>query len=70
LNQDGVHNLCDARRELGNPTPSLGRPCKPCGGQGNTSTLKSGQALYDPSGAALDAAFPMCRACDGTGVAY
>jgi len=62
----GAHYLCQAREELGLPTPSLGRFCEDCNGTGQTS--KSDVILYDPSQAMLDRVFPRCQTCRGRGV--
>jgi hypothetical protein len=69
LNERGIHNLCEARRENGNPTPSLGLQCLDCNGSGFDPKrgLKAGQSIYNPNGHHLARAFPKCESCDGKG---
>lgn len=76
LNEEGTHNLCRARARHGSPTPSLGDKCSVCHGSKHDSKLKSGQAgpCLDANlgpariKRAIDALFPPCPHCGGTGV--
>ena len=71
LNVDGNHNLCAARAERDMPTPSLGSRCAECGGRGTTGlggvmlSFSLGPAAIERS---IDAQFPPCAACSGTGI--
>ncbi len=64
----GAHNLCVARRNLGQPTPSLGEKCTTCNGTGHLGTAQS-TALLDfrlgPAAIsrAIAAVFPTCPDC-------
>ena len=72
LNENGVHNLCEARAKLGLLTPSLGDRCLTCEGR---KTLGTGGVFLSlslgPSDIkkSIDAQFPPCPDCKGTGIA-
>ena len=68
----GAHYLCIERAKLNLPTPSLGNKCLTCNGR---KTLGKGGVFLDFAlGPAtikrsIDAQFPPCPACKGTGLA-
>lgn len=68
LNEDGAHSLCAAFKAKGLETPNLGDDCIPCRGEGNLCMMTPGYALYNPNQKAMNAVFPKCPECDGTGV--
>ena len=70
LSPAGVHYLCAARAEYGQPTPPLGTRCESCNGSGTTG--KGGVPLLFDEGPAriarsIAAQFPPCKACSGKG---
>jgi len=67
---DGAHVLCRALADHGVPTPSLGNRCKECNGSGTRG--RGGVMLDFGLGPAaikrsIDAQFPPCATCAGTG---
>jgi len=68
---NGVHTLCAARHQRGMPTPCLGMRCLTCGGAktlgkgGVCLSLSLGPAAIKRS---IDAQFPPCSTCHGTGM--
>lgn len=76
FNEEGSHNLCRARARHGGPVPSLGDKCSKCHGSKHASKLKPGQAGPCLDGnlgpaahaRAINALFPPCTHCGGTGV--
>jgi hypothetical protein len=50
LNAAGLHSLCAARLRRGQPTPSLGRPCRECQG----------------TGCYVNGAYSSCPRCEGS----
>lgn len=74
LNAEGSHNLCTELAKLNLPTPNLGTHCEVCNGNGHTSNMNSGGALYmgfdmgpRQISKTLAAAFPTCETCNGKG---
>jgi hypothetical protein len=72
LPPEGAHYLCLERARLGLATPSLGRFCPDCHGNGHLGTVAAGPMLslsLGPSAIArsIQAVFPPCRACHGSG---
>ena len=70
LDETGAHGLCTARAARGLATPSLGDRCPRCNGTKRTG--RGGAMLSFDMGPAriarsIDAQFPPCRTCDGTG---
>jgi len=65
------HHLCQARRDRGLLTPSLGNRCRGCDGTGFSQAAKLREGIYlplNPTAAELAARFPKCLRCGGTGV--
>ena len=70
LPPSGAHHLCEARKKLGVPTPSLGDKCPTCGGAGHTTKVKTGVGVALPADLSqkeMDRLFPKCETCGGTG---
>lgn len=70
---DGAHYLCEARRAQGQPTPSLGDRCPVCNGTKVKPGRQGGVMLFLDLGPeairrSIEAQFPPCEACDGSGV--
>ena len=70
LNDNGVHWLCEARKNLNQPTPCLGIKCPDCNGVGTQG--KGGGMLFLDIGPAkiqqsINAIFPPCPTCKGRG---
>ncbi len=65
LSPDGAHYLCEALKAQGMPTPSLGDFCNRCNGTGRHGRRDT--VLYNPRQSEIDAAFPPCGNCGGTG---
>lgn len=65
----GGHYLCQARRRLSLPTPSLGTRCERCRGSGNLKRpMPAGVYLpINPSPKALRLWYPDCPDCGGKG---
>lgn len=73
LNDQGQHNLCAARKNLGLPTPSLGMRCGGCNGSGVRPKTAAGPMLSLDLGPAkiaraIEAWAPKCPDCGGKGV--
>ena len=73
LPESGSHHLCEARLEAGLPTPSLGERCPECGGAGHLARPGTSLMLDFDLGPgrikrAIEAAFPTCGSCGGSGV--
>lgn len=72
LSPDGAHYLCQERAKRGLPTPCLGMRCAACGGTGVKAGSRGGVMLsFDLGPAAIrrsiEAQFPACGACGGSG---
>lgn len=72
LNSRNNHNLCEARRNLGSPTPFLGDACDECEGTGYDNSklgLKVAFLPLNPNGKTLEAFSKVCQcaACGGEG---
>jgi len=65
----GGHYLCQARKRLGQPTPSLGERCPDCKGSGTPRrAMPAGVALpMLPTGNEIRRWFPKCPTCEGKG---
>ncbi len=59
------HALCVARREMGEPTPSLGDACPCCGGSG--SHPRSNVGPSNPTQDNLERWAPACVTCNASG---
>lgn len=63
-----AHYLCEARKTIGAPTPSLGNRCPSCNGTGIRAGFKGGVMLSLEEGPArikrsIEAQFPPCPDC-------
>lgn len=69
LNTNNAHNLCEARKNAGLATPSLGDRCRQCNGSGIKPTANGLMLGFDlgPQKIAKAMEAIKCETCEGKG---